>query len=175
MMQTFKESQRFNQWWLWLILFIASGTPMYTSMCYNGKNGLPVSHGLMFSAGLFVFSTLLLRMFHLSTTIDEQGISYRMFPANLKPIVRKWEDIELAYVRRYSPIGEFGGWGIRYSLRGGRAYNISGDMGLQIVLKNGKKLLLGTRRPDEMSAALAELAARGIIPQQTITPPDSEA
>jgi len=58
-------------------------------------------------------------------------------------------------VRKYSPIGEYGGWGYRVAgKRSGVAYNISGNMGIQIELKNGKKILLGTRKPEEAKEAL---------------------
>nr|MBP6978828.1 hypothetical protein [Lentimicrobiaceae bacterium] len=55
----------------------------------------------------------------------------------------------------YSTIGEYGGWGYRMGgKKAGVAYNISGNMGLQLELKNGKKILLGTKKPVEMEEAL---------------------
>jgi hypothetical protein len=35
-----------------------------------------------------------------------------------------------------------------------RAYNTSGNMGLQLIMKNGKKILIGTHKPDELDAFL---------------------
>ncbi|MES2389410.1 MAG: hypothetical protein V4543_15515, partial [Bacteroidota bacterium] len=59
-----------------------------------------------------------------------------------------------AYIRTYSPMGEYGGWGIRYGINKGWLYNVSGNMGLQLELLDGKKVLIGTRKPDEIIAAL---------------------
>jgi hypothetical protein len=39
-------------------------------------------------------------------------------------------------------------------LFGSGAYNVKGNIGLQLGLKNGKKLLLGTQKGAEIEAAL---------------------
>jgi hypothetical protein len=50
---------------------------------------------------------------------------------------------------------EYGGWGYRVGgKKSGIAFNVSGNMGVQIELKNGKKILLGTRKPKEAEEAL---------------------
>ena len=36
------------------------------------------------------------------------------------------------------------------------AYNVKGKMGLQLVLKNGKKILIGTQKTEELKQILAE-------------------
>jgi len=41
--------------------------------------------------------------------------------------------------------------------KAGVAYNISGNMGLQLELKNGKKILLGTRKPTELEDVLKKV------------------
>ncbi|SDL02555.1 hypothetical protein SAMN04487898_11451 [Pedobacter sp. ok626] len=69
-----------------------------------------------------------------------------------------WDVIDKYYIRTYSPLGEYGGWGIRYSMSGqGMAYNVSGNKGLQLELNNGKKILIGTNNPTELEAALTKL------------------
>jgi hypothetical protein len=57
-------------------------------------------------------------------------------------------------VRKYSPIKEYGGWGFRYGFKNGKAYNISGNMGLQLILKNGDRILIGTQKPEELETYL---------------------
>ena len=56
-------------------------------------------------------------------------------------------------VRTYRPIREYGGYGIRYSSKG-KAYNVSGDRGVQIELLNGERLLIGSQRADELWRAI---------------------
>ena len=62
------------------------------------------------------------------------------------------------YVREYSPIAEYGGWGLRGGFFGkGSALNVSGNKGLQLELKNNKKILIGTNKPKELSETLSKI------------------
>jgi hypothetical protein len=54
----------------------------------------------------------------------------------------------------YSPLRDYGGWGIRYGSKG-KAYNVSGNRGVRLELSNGKRLLFGSQRPEELSEAVA--------------------
>lgn len=69
-----------------------------------------------------------------------------------------WDRISKAFVRQYNPITEYGGWGLRLGLLGkGKAFNVSGNKGLQLVYDNGKRFLLGTQRPEEVERVLKQL------------------
>jgi hypothetical protein len=74
----------------------------------------------------------------------------------LKERVYNWEEIKSANIRTYKPLMEYGGWGIR-GFGNNRALNISGNKGLQLEFKNGKKLLIGTEKSTEMESILEEL------------------
>lgn len=63
------------------------------------------------------------------------------------------KEIASAFAREYSPIREYGGWGVRVS-RSGRAYNAYGNNGVQLVLHDGSRILVGSQRPDDLLAAL---------------------
>jgi hypothetical protein len=63
------------------------------------------------------------------------------------------KEIASAFAREYSPIREYGGWGVRVS-RAGRAYNAYGNKGVQLVLIDGRQILVGTQRPEDLLAAL---------------------
>jgi len=93
----------------------------------------------------------------LETTIDEEAIYYRYPPfVNKEKKVSK-QEVNECYVRKYKPIWEYGGWGYRVRLGKGKALNVAGNMGLQLVLSNGKGLLLGTQEPDKMKRAIKRL------------------
>ncbi len=93
--------------------------------------------------------------FRLDTVIKTDGIYIRFFPFHRTFRFYAWETLAKCYVREYSPIGEYGGWGLRYSMSGkGKAYNFSGSKGLQLEFFNGDKLLLGTRKPEEITTIL---------------------
>ena len=70
---------------------------------------------------------------------------------HLKEIFIAWDQLDECYLRTYSPLGEYGGWGIKYGLGGaGKVYNVSGNQGLQLVFKDGARLLIGTKKPQEL-------------------------
>ena len=85
------------------------------------------------------------------TAVDRAGISLRFFPFGKEEIA--FADIAEAAARSYSAVGEYGGWGVRSGGKG-KAYNVSGDRGVQLVLRNGTRLLIGSQRADELAGAI---------------------
>ena len=86
----------------------------------------------------------------------------RFFPVHIRYKRFGAEDLSGCYAREYKPIREYGGWGIRCSLKKGRAYNVSGNKGVQLVLKNGKQLLIGSQRADELEEAIRSIREAGL-------------
>lgn len=161
----FTEDQRFKQWWLWLIILGLNGFFLflaYQQLILKKQVGdRPMSDsGLLIAASIILLVTLMLFYTRLSTRIKKDGIYVKFFPFHFTYKYYSWEMIAKAYVRTYSPLGEYGGWGLRYSLSGnGMAYNVSGNKGLQLELNTGKKILIGTDKPVELEAALNQLNA----------------
>ena len=158
----FSEIQKFKQWWLWLIIVLVSVLPTLTILTLFAKQpsaGEPaVSVGRLITAGCSILPIILVLSFKLETQIKRDGVYARFFPLHLSFRKYTWDMISESYVRQYSPLGEYGGWGIRYGLGGaGKAFNISGNKGLQLVFTNNKKLLIGTNNPEELTDALKKL------------------
>ena len=127
---------------------------MYTQF-YLGQawGDRPMSNtGLVFSAAFSIALTggiaLLLYKLKLITKVGVNGIYIRFFPLTSRNI--PFENITSCKARTYSPIREYGGWGIRFS-RKGRAYNVSGNKGVQLELKQGRPLLIGSQVPEELA------------------------
>jgi len=139
----FTEQQGFLRPWWWLVGLLAvflAGTAVATSM-----------------PALLLAPVLLACLFtwlRLNVRFDAQGITYRMRPLSWKRLA--WTEVRRAYVREYSPIGEYGGWGIKGSFRN-YALNVSGNQCLQLELADGRRILLGTRRPGELRQMLEKL------------------
>ena len=151
----FVEVQYFWQqplaWIVWIIAVL---------LLYWLKSADLIEQTFAFIAILFVLGILLIVFFtRLTTEIGVEGISYRMWPFHKKSRLIEWSDIEHAEVRQYKPIREYGGWGMRFGMHG-RAYNIKGNMGLQIKLTSGQSILLGTQRPDEIEEILDSMYTR---------------
>ncbi len=150
----FREEQRFRQWWLVLLFVGLNGlfaTGVYIQIIKEqpfGNN--PMSNGALIFTGIIVFLfTLFFVIVRLQTFITKDVIYVRFHPLFIKMKKIEFKDISKAYIRTYRPVLEYGGWGIR-----GGAYNVSGNVGLQLEFKNGDKLLIGTQQPDALRSAL---------------------
>lgn len=159
----FSERQRFKQWWLWLIFSGINGYFIFGAFkqVIGGQQfgDKPMSNTVLsIITGLIVILTVLFVNFRLDTTIKTDGIYVRFFPFHLKYKYYSWDTLTKAYVRQYSPITEYGGWGLRFGLFGkGTAYNVSGDKGLQLEFTNNKKLLIGTNKSPELIETLNKI------------------
>jgi hypothetical protein len=103
----------------------------------------------MFGIGLpalFFFGRLV-------TEVRDDGIYICFFPFHWSFRKIAFTEVKQYEVRTYRPIREYGGWGIRYGCKG-KAYNVSGDRGVQIELLNGKRLLIGSQRAEELWRAI---------------------
>ena len=167
----FSEKQSFRQIWLWILLitidlvhFVTIFTPYFTQSV-NGIARTDIGETI-FSAAILIITTLLFYLMRLETTIKSDGIYYRFFPFQVKLKKISWEDISQAYIRKYNPIMEYGGWGIRNGfLRSGKAYNVSGNEGLQIIYTNDKRFLIGTKKAEEIKSMLFQLGKLSEAPK----------
>jgi hypothetical protein len=159
-MLVFSEKQKFRQWWLWLPLVTVSGFMVYgiyqQIILKKPFGDNPANDTVLLLISLVPLIILVLFMFsELETEISDRGVSYKFFPFHWKSRTIVWGDIEKAFIRKYRPIIEYGGWGLRLGIFGnGRLLSVSGNMGLQLILKSGKRLLLGTRKPEELEKVI---------------------
>jgi len=118
----------------------------------------PMSDTGLTIISLFVTTVLLtivvvFKKARLTVQIDGGNIMYR-FP----PFVRQKQTIVLRTlkqisVKQYSPVFEYGGWGYRLGINK-KALNVAGKWGIELIFKDGYKLLLGTQKPEQARAAL---------------------
>ncbi|WP_179018353.1 hypothetical protein [Winogradskyella forsetii] len=159
-MRIFKEEQRFNQLWLIVLLLVSIMVPIAIIISEYIENPSSFSISELISIiGVMILASGIIFLFKLNTRIDEKGIHYKFFPLHWRFKTINWSQIDNAYVRTYNPIGEYGGWGLRggffWNKSKGKAINVSGDVGIQLVLKSGKKLLIGTQKRNDAESVLA--------------------
>lgn len=157
--RTFEENQRYNQIWLWAIILGVSVVIFYqlvNTLIHALENNLISTGTILMSVFLVVMlagiNGLVFAM-RLNTKIDQDAVQITFKPLINKPKIFRWDDIEKATVKKYNPISDFGGWGIRAGWKS-KAYNTSGNKGLELLLKTGNKILIGTQRPEELEAFL---------------------
>ena len=118
---------------------------------------------LLVVAGVFVpiGITALFFLLKLETEVRSDGLYARYFPFHIKFKRFAADELSEYYARRYKPIREYGGWGIRCGLFGkGRACNVSGNKGVQLVFKGGKRLLIGSHKAEELENAIRSIMGR---------------
>lgn len=156
----FEEEQRMTQWWLWLFLIALVGFFLY-AIYKQLIVGEPFGENPMSDTGLIIFSVfiigivLLFLAIRLRTSIDEKGIQMTYRPFGVKKLA-SWEEMESVDIVKYG----FVGYGIRWGSSYGTVYNVKGNKGIAITLKNGKKYLIGTQQPEAVSSMLKEIPSK---------------
>lgn len=85
----------------------------------------------------------------LHTIITEEGVQFRWVPFQRASSHYKWENIIKVEMIKYG----FVGYGLRLTSFG-TVHNIAGNKGLQLTLKSGGRIVLGTQKPEELEAFL---------------------
>ena len=158
-METFREEQRFDQWWLrvligglaigawWLFLQqVAAGVEI---------GGDPAPDWVLVLLWLFVGVAFPAWFFSLRlvTVVDDDGVDVRFKPA-LGSFTCAFGEIRSYEAVEYHPVREFGGWGVRVGRGGSRALNASGSRGVRIFTTGGEMRLIGSQSPDQLVAAI---------------------
>jgi len=155
----FREEQKFSQIWVLIVVFVPVVLAWYAFIQQLmldkpfGSNPAPDTvlwiiwtvFGIAFP--VFFFSV------KLSTEVRNDGIFIRFFPFHREFRTLPFEAVIKYEVRDYSPFKEYGGYGIRYG-RSGKAYNVRGKKGVQLELVSGRKILIGSQKPDELAEAI---------------------
>jgi hypothetical protein len=155
----FREVQHFRHWWAALIVFgaaivswivfiqqIVLGHPSGTEPAPDGLVWLlTLGVGIGFPVGAFVLRVV--------TEVGFDELHVRLAPSRGRRI--PLADLAEATVVTYRPLRDFGGWGVRWAGPRGVAYNAYGSRGAQLVLHDGRRVLVGSQRPEELVVALA--------------------
>jgi|TARA_B110000263_G_scaffold220360_1_gene208186 hypothetical protein len=147
----FKEKQKFTQKWLWLILIILPLLITISPIDLSSDPKLSYLIILMSLSPMILFYFIELRVM-----LSNKGLQYQFFPFHLKSYTIKLDEITSFEELTYSPIKDYGGWGIRYGFKG-KAYNVSGNKGVKIYLKNGKNILFGSKKSNELALVLEQI------------------
>ena len=149
--QQYTEVQKFNQQWINTILYIVVIDDFLLTIFLLMKKQIVFISFIPLIAALVIF--ILFKIMRLTVSIDADKIAYAFKPFIRNRIITR-QEIESAQVIKYEPISQYGGWGIRHSFKNGKAFTTRGHYGLQLKLKNGKIILLGTQQPEALQSFL---------------------
>lgn len=157
----FKETQRINLFWkglLGTLIVILLVVNIYAMLTNKQEIGL---NSFLILPAVLLFIIICAALATMKTEIDEHRISITFFPVLVKKKTFLWEDVESSFIREYNPIQEFGGWSVFRinsstvkGLGNNRALNVKGNKGLQLILKDGSKWLIGTNKSEELDKVL---------------------
>ena len=155
---SYREKQRFGQWWVWLLVVGVAGLGWWLLIEQLvlgrplGDEPLPDWGAWLMWALIGVGLPAFFGSLTLFTEVTPDRLTLRYRPMRKRTILLA--DIQEVTVRTYSPMKEYGGWGIKgWSVRN-VAYNVSGDRGVQLVLADDRKVLVGSKRPEELARAI---------------------
>ncbi|WBL23251.1 hypothetical protein [Zunongwangia sp. HRR-M8] len=151
-MRVFKEEQRFTQWWLIAIFTIVILGILLNFFSYEKPlqqfstfSIVSKTIGIIIGVGIFLVK--------MHTRIDKSGIEVWFSPFRFTRKSFTWKELEKAHTRKYKPVTEYGGWGIR-GLSKPKAYNVKGNKGIQLKTRKGRYFLIGTQQPDNVDRVI---------------------
>jgi len=159
----FKESQRFTQWWLWVLLFGLLTLPFY-GIVQQLILKEPWGSKPMSDLGLIIFALGMAALVYFIYYIQlRTWIHPDRIVVSFPPFFRKKQfviyEIASAKVVTY---GMLVGYGLRYSSKYGTVYNIKGNKGLALTMKNGKKYMIGTQHPAQVEEVVKHQLAMSV-------------
>lgn len=147
-----------TQTWVWLLVaFAAAGawaTFLLQVVMRLDEEAGPVSDAAAWVIWLMIglLLPLLMLSVKLTTEVTAASLRCRYFPFARKEI--EPAEITHVYIRSYRPVRDYGGWGVRWTPWSGWAYNMNGNRGVQLELAGGKRVLIGSERPEELLQAI---------------------
>ena len=154
----YHEEQRFRQWWLWTIILPIAALAWWSfiqQILLGGPFGSnPAPDWAVWLLWLVIGLGLPLLFVRLKLVLEvtREGVAVRYSPLSRRviPLV----EIGGLKVREYNAPMEYGGWGIKGWSRRKMAYNVSGNQGVDLTLRDGRRIMLGSQRPHELAEAI---------------------
>ncbi|MDD3621314.1 MAG: DUF6141 family protein [Methanofollis sp.] len=155
-----REVQHFTSPWLWAFLLFIAGLAWWGAV-QQLVLGIPFGNKPASDEGVAIITLIFGILFplffvimNLTVEVRDDGIYYRFFPFHLVFRAVPWEKIKDVEACTYRPFVEFGGWGIRWGGPKQRAYSTGGNRGVRVYCRDGKMVLLGSRDPEALVAAV---------------------
>ncbi len=137
-------------WFVVLACFLPQG-PVLGFLAGTAKaSGLMRVHPVPFALGLGFPLLFYGLMGELRTRVTDKGLVLAWGAAEMIRKEFPFSDILHAKAVTYSPLKEFGGWGIRFGSGGKSAWNIRGNRAVRLELAGGKIFYLGSARPERI-------------------------
>ncbi|WP_199249356.1 DUF6141 family protein [[Phormidium] sp. ETS-05] len=154
----YREVQQFRQFWIWLVLLVSSVSCLGAAVMpfflkESGENVILNIILIVFGVIYGIFLPAVVYVTKLTTEVRTDGLYLSFYPILFYQIKIPYENVVKCDVKKYYPLRDYGGWGVRYGPKG-KAYNVSGDRGVQLELANGERILIGSGNPEQLATAI---------------------
>lgn len=92
------------------------------------------------------------------TLVTQNAVTVKMGILGIRLLQLKTADIAAAEVYNYSPLHDFGGYGIRFN-REMKAYFLRGTRGVKLTSTSGKKYLIGSDNADRLATIISSVSS----------------
>ncbi|SEO39778.1 hypothetical protein SAMN04487948_102233 [Halogranum amylolyticum] len=147
----YREVQRFRQPSLWLLVvatasvFLAFGVSEAQTLAAR-LLCVAVAVVLVVGFGATRLTT--------EVTDEEVTVSFPPFTHRKRISLDEIRHVERHVYRPATPLGH---WGVHVGLGSPRSYNVSGEEGVELVYGENRRLVVGSRRPEELVDAVRRL------------------
>ncbi|MCC5914444.1 MAG: hypothetical protein JJU46_08735 [Balneolaceae bacterium] len=152
---TYVTSQRFRQpviIGLTIMIALFAWVALFTQVIGGEAMGSRPAPDWMLVAIWLLFGILFpmaLWKSRLTIRIDHDRFCYRYFPFHLKEHAYRIQQIESVESEKIRPVLHFGGWGIRYGIKG-KGYIMSGKRAVRLNFRSGRPVYFTCNDPNEI-------------------------
>jgi hypothetical protein len=140
----FRETQWFQPRWLWVLVLGAAAVAWYCAIHHTwGRHAIADLAFVLFWLVVGVAAPTFLLLYRQTTEVRDDGIYLKRGPFSRMKDVIRFSDFVRYQPRTCSAIYSAGGWGIAEGSQG-KAYNMGGTHGLELLLIGGGRVLIGT-------------------------------
>jgi len=150
----YHEEQQFRQPWLLVLLMALAIPAVIVAIDVAVRQPALLLPALLLGPGVIAAIALLFALARLVVDVDRDVITVAFHFLWPKRQIRIPE-VRKAEATKYSPLLDYGGYGVRLGFRGW-AWSVSGDEGVLVETNDGSRLMIGSRRPKELEAAIAK-------------------
>ena len=145
----YKEAQ--NPLWI-ILVFVVTSVALIVGSIFLW------STVIWSSIMMLVFAILSFLVFGgLRTFVTNDTVKIRFGFLGIRILSIKTADITNIDIHEFSPLKDFGGYGMRYG-KGMKAYFLGGNQGVKLTLANGKKYLIGSYSPEKLADAIRSVS-----------------
>ncbi len=109
--------------------------------------------GGVICVGYLAGVTFYLWRLQLKTTISNKKIKFKYSPLHAKKQTIKTDEVEDYQVVKTPLLAKLSGWDVQFNTME-EVYSLSGRTGLELILKDGKHIFIGTKKPIVLKNAL---------------------